>query len=120
LLSNRSKSAVILLSKVPGAFKSIPIQEVPVKKYCKAYSLAEVRRFPGWPTRAQPEEKEMSDEAMVFLTDEFTVIISPVGKDKDKVLFAEDTPEWRKFCTKNLKFKIPEDLAFAYADSGES
>jgi hypothetical protein len=91
-----------------------------MKKYCKAYGLAELRRFPGWEAGAQPEEKEMSEEATVFLTDEFTVIISPVGKDKDKVLFAEDTPEWRKFCTKNLKFKIPEDLAFAYADSAES
>jgi hypothetical protein len=91
-----------------------------MKKYCKAYALAELRRFPGWSAGAAPEEKDLADETSVFVTDVFTVLLSPVGKDKDKVLFAEDTPEWRKFCTKNLKFKIPEDLAFAYAEPAES
>lgn len=88
-----------------------------MKKYCKSYQLAELRRFPGWAAGAQPEEKELTDETSVFLCDEFTVLVSPVGKDKDKVLFAESTPEWRSFCTETLEFKIPEDLAFAYAEA---
>jgi hypothetical protein len=87
-----------------------------VKKYCKSYQLAEFRRFPGWSDGARPEERELADDATAFLTDEFTVIISPVGKDKDKLLFTGDTPEWQEFCIETLKFKIPEDLAFAYAE----
>ena len=87
-----------------------------MKKYCKSYSLGELRRFPGWSAGAHPDEKEMPDDATVFLCDEFTVLISPVGKDKDKRLFTEVTPEWQEFCTTTLKFQIPEDLAFAYAE----
>jgi hypothetical protein len=90
-----------------------------MKKYCKSYPLAELRRFPGWSAGALPEEKEMADDTPVFLCDELTVLISPVGKDKDKVLFSDDSPEWKKFCTKTLKFKIPDDLAFAYAEPAQ-
>jgi hypothetical protein len=88
-----------------------------VKKYCKSYPLGELRRFPGWSAGAQPEERELADDATVFLDDEFTVLISPVGVDKDKRLFVEDTADWREFCTSTLNFRIPEDLAFAYAES---
>jgi hypothetical protein len=87
-----------------------------MKKYCKAYELAQLRQFPGWSAGAQPEDKELTNETLVFLTDEFDVIISPVGRDKNKLLFSEDTPEWREFCTETLEFQIPEDLAFAYAE----
>ena len=88
-----------------------------MKKYCKSYLLGELRGFPGWSAEASPEEREMSDETTVFLCDELTVLISPVGPDKDKRLFTEDTPEWREFCATTLKFQIPEDLAFAYAET---
>jgi hypothetical protein len=87
-----------------------------MKKYCKSYQLSELRQFADWSAGAKPEEQELPDDATVFLTDEFDVIVSPVGKDKDKLLFAEDTPEWREFCAATLKFEIPEDLAFAYAE----
>jgi hypothetical protein len=90
-----------------------------VKKYCKLYPLGELRRFPGWSEAADPAEREMTDEAHVYLSDEFTVLISPVGKDKDRLLYSDVTPEWREFCTETLKFQIPEDLAFAYAESEE-
>jgi hypothetical protein len=88
-----------------------------VKKYCKSYSLIEFRRFPGWAEGAQPEERELSDDTPVFLCDEFTVLVTPVGIDKDKRLWMHDTPEWREFCQTTLGFKIPEDLAFAYAEA---
>lgn len=87
-----------------------------MKKYCKSYTMGELRRFPGWSANAQPEEREMADEANVFLCDELTVLISPVGKDKDKRLFTAVTPEWEEFCRTELKFQIPEDLAFAYVE----
>jgi hypothetical protein len=85
-----------------------------LKKYCKSYTLAELRRFPGWSAGVQPEEQEMPDDKYVFLTDVFTVLLSPI--DKENILFGEDSPEWRQFCTETLEFKIPEDLAFAYAE----
>ncbi len=88
-----------------------------MKKYCKAYPLGEFRRFSGWSAGAHPGERELTDDTSVFLCDEFTVLISPVGLDKDRRLFTEDTPEWREFCTATLKFQIPEDLAFAYAEA---
>jgi hypothetical protein len=94
--------------------------EAPMNKYCKSYPLGELRRFPGWSDGALTEEREMSDETPVFLTDILTVLISPVGRDKDKLLYSQDSPEWREFCTGTLKFRIPEDLAFAYAESEQS
>jgi hypothetical protein len=87
-----------------------------MKKYCKLYQLGELRRFPGWAAAAAPEERELADDASVFLSDELTVLISPVGIDKDKRLFTEITPEWEEFCASTLNFSIPEDLAFAYAE----
>lgn len=91
-----------------------------MKKYCKSYPLGMLRQFPGWSAGADPEEREMADDTPVFLCDEFTVLISPVGVDKDKRLFSVDTPEWREFCRTTLGFSIPEDLAFAYAESEPS
>jgi hypothetical protein len=91
-----------------------------VRKYCKSYPLGELRGFPGWSAGAQPEERELADDTTVFLCDEFTVMLSPVGVDKEKRLFTEDTPEWREFCESTLKFGIPDDLAFAYVESEQS
>jgi len=88
-----------------------------MKKYCKAYLLADLRAFPDWSASAHPDERELTDESLVYLDDEFKVLACPVGKDKDKVLFGEVTPEWQEFCTQALKFEIPEDLAFAYTDA---
>ncbi|MFJ8941502.1 hypothetical protein ACIRL0_38310 [Streptomyces sp. NPDC102365] len=103
-----------------GEFAVGPLSEVPVRKYCKSYLLGELRRFPGWSAGVRPEERELTDDTTVFLCDEFTVMISPVGVDKDKRLFTEDTPEWREFCETTLKFRIPEDLAFAYVESEQN
>lgn len=90
-----------------------------MKKYCKSYPLGEFRKFSGWASAADPAERELADDTPVFLCDEFTVMVSPVGIDKDKRLFTEDSPQWREFCTSVLKFEIPEDLAFAYAEPVE-
>jgi hypothetical protein len=45
---------------------------------------------------------------------------APWGRTKDKRLFTQVTPEWQEFCTTTLKFAIPEDLAFAYAEPEQS
>jgi hypothetical protein len=102
-------------NRVASAFS-----EVTVIKYCRSYPLGELRRFPEWAGGARPEQNELPDEATVFLCDEFTVFLSPVGVDKDKILFTDEGPAWREFCRTTLKFEIPEDLAFAYATSEQN
>jgi hypothetical protein len=87
-----------------------------VKKYCKAYTLGELRRFPGWADSSTPDQQDMSDDAIVYVSDELTVLVSPIGNDKDKRLLTKVTPEWEEFCTKTLEFAIPKDLAFAYGE----
>ena len=85
-----------------------------MKKYCKAYLLSDLRKFPGWTDEADASEGELADDSIVYITDEFDVMVSPVGEPK--MLFSEVTPEWQEFCTSTLGFEIPE-LAFAYAES---
>lgn len=90
-----------------------------MKKYCKSYPLGALRRFPGWSAGAHPDEREMADDTPVFLCDEFTVLVSPVGVDAGRTLFTEDSREWREFCRTTLEFAIPDDLAFAYAEPAQ-
>lgn len=91
-----------------------------MKKYCKSYLLGDLRQFPGWAGGATPDERDLTDETTVFVCDEYTVLISPVGKEKDRRLFTQVTPEWQEFCTNTLNFAIPEDLAFAYSEASEA
>lgn len=86
-----------------------------MNKYCKAYRLSDLRKFPDWTDRAQSAEEEMADDSLVYLTDELTVLVSPIGEPE--LLLTEVTPEWQEFCTSVLGFKIPDDLAFTYTDS---
>lgn len=67
--------------------------------------------FPGWSAGAQPEEREFADDTTVFLCGEFTAML--------KLLFTEDTPEWREFC-ETTPTGIPDDLASGQAESEQS
>lgn len=55
----------------------------------------------------------MTDESIVYLWDDFTVVKSPVLAEQG-VLWASVTPEWETFCKETLRFEIPEDLRYAY------
>jgi hypothetical protein len=83
------------------------------RNYCKAYYLKDLRAFPGWSEERQENEPELTDESVVYLWDDFTVVRSPVIPDKG-ILFEKVTPEWQAFCHTSLQFEIPEDLRFAY------
>jgi hypothetical protein len=91
-----------------------------MRKYCKAYHLGDLRQFRGWKETRAENSQERSDDTIVYLWDDFTVVSSPIHKES--VLFEDVTPEWQKFCTQILKFEIPEDLRYAYAEqqSGDS
>ena len=84
-----------------------------LKKYCKAYYLKDLRQFHNWSEKREADEPELTDEDIVYLWDDFTVVKSPVISNKG-LLFDEVTPEWQDFCTTTLNFEIPEDLRYAY------
>ncbi|TDD01516.1 hypothetical protein E1292_25805 [Nonomuraea deserti] len=73
--------------------------------YCRAYRLGELRAFEGWADSAA--SAQLSDDEIVYLTDEFTVLRSPVVADEAPIR-ADDTPEWREFCASVVNFQ-PDD-----------
>lgn len=89
-----------------------------MRKYCKAYHLKDLRQFDSWTEKRDEGEAELSDDDVVYLWDDFTVVKSPVIPDKG-LLFDEVTPEWRNFCKETLQFEIPEDLRYAYEQTEE-
>lgn len=86
-----------------------------LRKYCKAYYLKDLRQFSGWTEKSEADESALTDEDVVYLWDDFTVVRSPVIPDKGLV-FDTITPEWQAFCTTTLQFAIPEDLRYAYEE----
>ena len=86
-----------------------------MRKYCKAYYLKDLRQFPGWTEKRAEGEAELTDDDVVYLWDDFTVVTSPVIPDKG-LLFDTITPEWQSFCTTTLHFEIPEDLRYAHEE----
>lgn len=84
-----------------------------LRKYCKAYYLKDLRQFSSWTEKSEANEPELTDDDVVYLWDDFTVVKSPVIPDKGLV-FDTVTPEWQNFCTATLHFEIPEDLRYAY------
>jgi hypothetical protein len=89
-----------------------------IRKYCKAYHLQDLRQFSCWTEKREENEPELSDDDIVYLWDDFTVVKSPVIPDKG-ILLDEVTPEWQDFCKTTLKFEIPEDLRYAYEQDEE-
>ncbi len=89
-----------------------------IRKYCKAYYLKDLRQFSSWTEKREENEQELTDEDVVYLWDDFTVVRSPVIPDKGLV-FDSVTEEWQHFCKSTLAFEIPEDLRYAYEQSEE-
>ena len=88
------------------------------KKYCKAYHLKDLRQFSQWTENSDESEPELTDDTIVYLWDDFTVVKSPVIPDKGLV-FADVSPAWQEFCASTLGFAIPEDLRYAYEQTEE-
>ena len=90
-----------------------------LRKYCKAYYLKDLRQFGNWTEKREADEPEFSDDDIVYLWDDFTVVRSPIIPDKG-LIFDAVSPEWRGFCAATLKFEIPEDLRYAYQQQDSS
>lgn len=93
-------------------------------KYCKAYHLKDLRRFPGWSERrgdlaravsqslqeppGREGSDEMSDEMIVYLHENFTLTTSMW--QNEGVIFDQVDENWKRFCREELDFRPPDDL----------
>jgi hypothetical protein len=89
-------------------------------RYCKAYALADLRRFNGWSEMAQnarPDASDgsggetlapraLTDDAYVYLHDDFSVT-DGIFLD-EHVLYDGRTAEWKTYCTETLGFAPPD------------
>jgi len=80
-----------------------------MRQYCKAYQLAELRRFPGWAEHSPPGESVLNDDTVVYVWDDLTVVANPVAADQG-ILFDTADEEWARFCHAELGFEVPEGL----------
>lgn len=90
-----------------------------MRKYCKAYHLRDLRLFPNWTEQREENEPELTDNEIVYLWDDLTVVRSPITPQKGLV-FDNITSEWQSFCKTTLLFEIPDDLYFAYEQMEET
>ncbi len=74
------------------------------RPYCRAFRLADVRRFPGW----SEDTADLGDDDVVFLHQNYVVTKTISGSEN--VIFDRTTPDWMEFCTAELKFKLPSDF----------
>ena len=84
-------------------------------KYCRAYPLSQLRKFPGWVERtdeARRIRKEidgeivelvrtLTDDDYVYLQLDYTVTDGIFVNEN--VIFNEITPEWIEFCRSVLR-----------------
>jgi len=93
----------------------------PERKYCRAYHLGDLRKFPGWSESrinwkqqknvgpGQPDTTEhLTDTKVVFIHQDLTVTES-MWHDEN-VIFNQTFSEWNEFCRDVLNFKVPSDL----------
>ena len=83
-----------------------------IRKYCKAYYLKDLRPFDSWTEKCEENEPDLTNEDVVYLWDDFTVVRSPVLPGG--IIFDDVTQKWQDFCHMVLKFEIPENLRYAY------
>lgn len=90
------------------------------RRYCTAYHLGDLRRYPGW-TENKIESAESApaaegngqpagpaDTDVVFLHQDYKVTKS-IWPNED-VIFDNVTDEWKAFCTTELAFVVPDSL----------
>jgi hypothetical protein len=85
------------------------------RNYAKGYLLGELRKFSGWreekimvASEENGNSRELSDRDVVFLHQDFTV--TQLMWPGENLIFNQNTPEWREFCSQQLQFKVPDDF----------
>ena len=77
----------------------------PERKYCSAFHLKDLRRYPAW---TENEITGLNGDDVVFLHGDYSVTRS-IWANED-VVFDKVTDEWKNFCHNDLKFAVPDDL----------
>lgn len=78
-------------------------------RYCKAYTLKELRTFPDWDAHATQASKDLPDDKVVFVLENLAVTINALEMDKEEdFIFTEITESWEKFCKSTLEFAVPD------------
>ncbi len=91
-----------------------------MRKYCKAYRVKDLKKFPGWKVQVEhlrPEKRivdgkevevprQLRDEDVLYLHEDF-VVTDGIYRNEN-VVFEAVTPEWKQFCTRVLKFSVPD------------
>ena len=100
--------------------------------YCKAYHVSGFRKFSGWKENTSDlrgetsyvEGKEvfepktsLEDDDILYLQENY-IVTHGIFKD-EHIVYDDITDEWKAFCSKELKFEIPE-YARPQPDEGES
>lgn len=91
----------------------------PQRKYCKAYHLGDLRKYPAWnesrinwkeknDKNSGMEEGRFADDKVVFIHQDLSVTESVCHNEN--VIFNQSHTSWEEFCATALKFKVPDDL----------
>jgi|SRR5215212_3288385 len=84
----------------------------PERKYCSAFHLKDLRRYPSWTeneiTGAGSNGKQLNGDDVVFLHGDYSVTRS-IWSNED-VVFDKVTEDWKNFCKSELRFAVPDDL----------
>lgn len=81
--------------------------------YCKAYLLADLRRFASWSSVADARQASLADDTVCYIHEDLRVTETCFVSDPN--LVAHVTPEWESFCRGELQFEVPEDIRAAQA-----
>jgi hypothetical protein len=92
-------------------------------RYCKAYAIEQLRKFPGWEEKIEnlaPAENDedgsqqprtgLAADDYLFLQENY-VVTDGIFLD-EHIIFDRVTPEWQEFCAKELAFEIPDYKRF--------
>ena len=91
-----------------------------VGRYCKAYSIHQLRTFSGWSEKSekvrrkektvdQGEEEvdgQRTEDRFLFVQENH-VVTDGIFIDEN-IVFDDITPEWQSFCQDTLKFQVPQ------------
>lgn len=94
----------------------------PERKYCKAYHLGSLRKYPEWSESrinwkkrdnghsdgSHETNEPFPDDKVVFIHQDFTVTESVWHSEN--VIFNQVNSAWQGFCANTMKFKVPDDL----------
>ena len=94
-----------------------------MSRYCKAYKLEDLRKYSKWADSAKDNEKELNDDSIVYIQENFSVTTNPLDLDsKDDYIFEDGGSEWESYCKDELKFEVPvyEEISVPAADGEQA